>query len=190
MLPALDNNRDDLRLAFFDYVRENTPSSVTVTFAEDLVGSNATRPPTPYMTLKITSGPTMLGSSDDLRPKCDALGAPTPDGKFTLSGMRQYVMSVQGFGFDSHDNLARIATLFDFLPTLNLKKNIDIAIVDRGNVEDISELLEVGFERRASLDVTFNSSFNVEVDPSLIETLRASGMIDGNLIPEFEVTKP
>ena len=52
-----------------------------------------------------------------------------------------------------------------------------IAIVDRGTVTKISELLETGFEERHSLDVTFNSSAKVETNIGPIEKARVSGTI-------------
>lgn len=178
--------RQTLEDAWYDYFNENTSEEVTVVFSEAITGEMVARPPKPYITLKIISGPGKVGE-DDLRPdnKKDFEGKKT--GKFDLCGVRSFTLSVQGFGQGAHDSLGNVCTLLSF--SLNRERLIakaDIAINNFPEVVDISDIIEAGFERRASMDIFFSSSSNVRVDPSIITKVGFGGTVDRGDGQKFE----
>ncbi len=185
-------DRKSIEDAWFTFVDDNTPGGVTVIFAEEVTGSQAPRPQKPFITIKLLSGPTTK-SMDDLRFKNDP-GPPEENNTiYTLAGLRQYTVSLQAFGIGSQDNLSLVQTLLEDPDERQKLKTADISIVNRGQVLDISEIVDVGFERRHVLDIIFNSSSNVDVAPGSIEKATISGKLkkaDGTEIIIDEVQVP
>lgn len=166
-------SREKLNDAWFKIVDKNTPRDFTVVFSEELIGENRPEVPKPYITLKLISGPTPIGADENLRQT---------GGKRTLSSLRQFTVSLQAFGAGAHDALASLNTLlYGSKISAKLKELADIAIVNRGQVADISALKNVGFERRANLDVIFNVANNQVENEDVIETAVISG---GEIIRE------
>ena len=60
-----------------------------------------------------------------------------------------------------------------------LKKDADISVQSTTGVSDISAKLETGFEKRATLDIIFNSSNNKVTNIGPIESVEVSGTLDG-----------
>ena len=69
--------------AWFDYCTNVLPGEWTVAFAEEVSGADGVRPPKPYITLKIISGPRKLTVDDNLRNK-------ESTDEFYLIGQRGY----------------------------------------------------------------------------------------------------
>lgn len=189
-------DRETILQSWFSYCDSNTPANVTVVFAEEVSGSQGPRPQKPFITLKLVSGPTPKGSTDNLRFKNDP-GPPEENNvTYELSGLRQHSISIQSFGEGSQDNLAKLQTLFDSPIVVQFfKDNGDIAIVNKGTVIDISALIDVGFERRHSLDVIFNTSSNVDVIVGSIEKAEVGGTLkkaDGTeiIVDPVEIPEP
>lgn len=163
--------------AWFDYVNSVVPDNCIVTFAEELDGKGAPRPPLPYVTLKLVSGPGHLTLDDEYRIN--------ESGKYSLVGQRSYSLSVQIYGsscdddFDHIDILSDISTYLDDLDKRDqLRADADIAVTSKGTAADISRLLGAGFERRGSLDIGFNSSNNKETNVGTIEHVEIIGTIE------------
>ena len=158
-------------------------------FARDTINVNDPRPPKPYITLKLISGPITKGSFDEIRP----IPGTT---KSTLSGERQYTMNIQTYGEGGVDALNLIQTIMDSTTyRAKFKNDADISIISRGTVTDISALLDTGFEVRATLDVVFNTSVNIEIETGAIEDVCISGTLDVEDqrqidVDEFLVAKP
>lgn len=171
-------DRNTIEQAWFSYCDSNTPAEVTVVFSEEVSGSQGPRAPKPFITIKLLSGPTPKGSNDNLRFKDDP-GPPEENNvTYELSGLRQHSVSLQAFGDGSQDNLAKLQTLFGSPAVVEFfKANGDIAIVSRGTVIDISAVIDVGFERRHSLDVIFNTSSNIDVVVGSIEKAEVGGTL-------------
>lgn len=169
-------DRNTIEQAWFDYCTLNTPNEFTIIFSEEVSGSQGPRPQKPFITLKLLTGPIPRGSFDNLRFKGDN-GPPNENNvAYELSGLRQNSISIQAFGKDSQDTLGLLLTLLDAPQSIaDFKASADIAIVSRGEVTDISALIDVGFERRHSLDILFNTSSNVEIVPGSIEKTQVSG---------------
>jgi hypothetical protein len=157
--------------AWYDYCRKVLPDEWTVTFAEEVTGKDAPRPQKPYLTLKIISGPGLVTMDDQvINCKGDA---------FSLVGQRKYTISVKAFGSGHIDALNDLSTLLDAPGYWDqLKEDADIAVTNKGEVTDVSGLLETGYERRASLDIFFNSSNNKTIDIGPIESVKVDGSLD------------
>lgn len=164
MLPS-NPSRTELERHWFDFVEANVPEEFTVTYAEVITGKDAPRPKPPYITLKIT-GPRPRGF-DELRKEGDG---------FKVSGMRQYTMSIMAMGEGAHDALSDLVTKMDD-PYASVEIKRMVGIVDRGDVLDVSALLEAGYERRASLDIIFNSAKNVGTEIKPIEHVSIGGTL-------------
>ena len=183
-------SRQEKKDAWYDFVNDNTPKNVTVIFAEQVSGEMSPRPRKPFITLKFLNGP-QPKNFDDLRYKGDQ-GLPTENKvAYTLAGLRQNTISIQAFGEGSEDSLALVQTLLDSPVHKDKLKAVGIAIVSRGQILDVSELIDVGFERRHVLDVVFNTSSNVDVVPGSIEKASISGKLkkadDTEIDTQFEV---
>lgn len=178
--------RKDIQFVWIKAIQKFMPREITAVISDELIGENRPKPPKPFVTMKLISGPTPVGSDENLR---------IDNGKFSLASLRQYTISLQGFGQGSFEALALFQTrLYGESLPLFLRKKLDIAIVDRGSIENISELQNVGFEKRSQLDVIFNIASNIEEDISSIETVDISGKInreDGSerTVKKFTVTK-
>jgi hypothetical protein len=105
-------------------------------------------------------------------------------------------MNLISYGEGGVDALDLIQTLMDS-PSIRtkFKSDADISIVNRGGITDISALLETGFEVRATLDVVFNKSVNVEIETGAIEGICIDGILDiedqrQTNVDEFLVIKP
>lgn len=167
MLP--DNpKRSEIEKAWFDFVSANVDSEFTVTYAEVLTGKDGPRPKPPYITLKIISGPRARGF-DELRRKPNS-------SIFVTGGLRQYTLSIQAFGMGAHDALDNLVARMDD-PNASIERKKLVAIVDRGDVVDISALLETGYERRAQLDVIFHAPKNLETEIVPIEHVGVGGTL-------------
>lgn len=165
---------EQIILAWINYAREVLPEHWTITRAESISGNDGPRPPKPYVTLKIISGPR--------QPTLDDVNIYDEQSEsFYLVGFRGYTISFKSYGEGFSDALEEISTYLDD-PEFSaiLKQEADIAITSKGNVVDISAQLETGYERRASLDITFNSSNNKKSRVGLIEKVEVKGSISSN----------
>ncbi len=190
-------NRETVLQAWRKYCVQFTSAAIDdkkVIFSEEVTGSSGPRPGKPFITLKLLSGPSPKPSFDNLRFEGDK-PAPALD-LWSSGGQRQGVVSIQAFGLGSEDELASIQNFLDTFDGIQFFKNDgDIAIVSKGTILDISALVEVGFERRHVLDITFNHSSNVTSEAGAIEKTSISGKlkgIDGKeiIVDEFEVEEP
>ena len=168
--------------AWLDYCNQVLPDEWTVTRAEEVTGKDAPRPSGPYVTLKIISGPGKLTVDDELRFN----GKTEGKRNFNLVGQRSYTISLKAFRSGHNDALEEISTCLED-PDLRhqLRSDACISITNRGNVIDISSVLDTGFEGRSSLDIFFNSVNNKETNVGLIEGAQVSGTMktqDGNEI--------
>lgn len=172
---------ETILLAWHDYMKQVLPEEYTLAKSESSTGENAVRPPKPYVTYKIISGPTNTAIKDELRKE---------NGTFALVGQRSYVISLKCYGQDHMDALALIKDRFDDPDYYDILRNCaDIAVTNKGTVSDISGKLETGYEKRATLDVSFNSSNTLETKIKSIEHVEVKGEmsnIDGSKVNTTE----
>ena len=179
--------RNAIDEAWYKYIRNATGlDQDKVIFSQELTGKDGPRPKPPFIAFTVSGGPRIKGF-DDLRRIGD---------KFELQGLRQYTLSIQSYGEGCYDLLDDLATsLDDTVRTHQLYADAEVAITSRGNVVDITGLMDAGYESRASLDIIFmsNKKFSTSIVP--IERVRITGTISGagdgdNIIGPFEVEKP
>lgn len=180
-----------VRNAWYQFVRTNTDVSFTVVWAEQLTGVGAPRPPVPFLTLKLIAGPTAVGQ-DELRYRPESAPAAGDDG-YNLDGIDRGTISIQSFGSGGSDALQKLMRVLDN-PILagQLKQLADIAITDRGGVQNITALMDTGYESRHALDVQFTSSSSIDSGIEPIESAEVSGSIEGGQnnsieVPDFEI---
>ena len=161
--------------AWLDYCNQVLPDEWTVTRAEEVTGKDAPRPVGPYITLKIISGPRKLTLDDETRFN----GKDSGSRNFNLVGQRAYTLSIKSFRAGHNDALSDISTCLDDPDFYELlKEKACIAITNKGDVLDISGMLDTGFEGRSSLDIFFNSSNNKETGIGLIEGVQVEGKLE------------
>ena len=165
-----------IKSAWFNFIDSVLPAEWTVTWADQ--PDDSPRPPKPYITLKIISGPGTLTLRDEKR---------TIEGQegFFLVGQRSYSLSIQAYGADFNDVLGDALTFLDDPEKRQVLRDSDIGVTGKGSVIDISARLPTGFESRASLDILFNSSNNKQTGIGTIEHVNVSGELetpDGNVI--------
>lgn len=177
MLPS-NPTFEELKTHWRDWIVSQVPTECKVIYAEPISGGDGPRPPKPYITLKIISGPRARGF-DELRRK------PNSD-VFQVGGLRQYTLSIQAFGLGGYDMLGDLVSRMDD-PYASVEKSRVVAIVDRGDVVDISSLLETGYETRAALDVIFHAAKNLDTSIKPIERVRIGGTLSQGNQGEQEV---
>ena len=185
-------NRTKIETAWFDFVRAMLDSDIAVIFADE----DSPRPSPPYVTVKIPTGPSAPFPDDILTLKSDA---PLP-GKVIheQQGERRYTASLNSYAPDDKKFLA--SDIMDLLHTavkseegrLILRREVDIAVIDRGTPVDLTVAIEDGFESRYNMDVIFSAVQSFEVDVSAIEKTSIGGTLnkggpDEILVPKFDV---
>lgn len=166
------NLRDNILSRWYnvltDLVNDN---SVSIIYGRE----DGHRPPKPYIVMELIAGGSTNGGFDDVRKKT------TNNADYYISGTRQYTLNLQAFGGDSMFLLDKIMTLLD-KPNISESlqdANVDISIVNRGEITDISQLLETSIEARYSLDIIFNAAVNETVTIGTIGTVDIDGILQG-----------
>jgi len=187
-------SKDVLELIFVSALEQTLAAENTIILAEELANENRTKPPKPYVSVKMIVGPGASGSDENLR---------SVGGSFVLSSLRQFTISCQGYGQGVHDSLALFqASLYAMGVkadgSLNLGeylKSVGVSIVERQVVQDLTAMLGTGFEKRAQLDIIVNIANNESIDIGVIEKVTFKGDIvkeDDSVysVPQQEVIKP
>jgi len=172
--------------AWIDYCKAVLAPEITVCIAEESVGQDSPRPPKPYVTLKIIAGPGLITRDDELRFNEDS-----PEKIHDLVGQRSYTISMKAYGENFNDILNDISTYLDDDDKREILRDAaKIAVTNKGTVVDISGQLPTGFEKRASLDIFFNSSQNKETQVGIIEGVEIAGQLttDGDKVITTKVT--
>lgn len=133
----------------------------------------------PYGTLRVISGPIGLGR-DQTNPSIDD---PT---KFVVSGQRRMLVALtvygpniqaeQDQGIQSAQGLCQKA--MDAISDPSIYQSLfesGLSIHDKTAVQNISQLLDVDFEDRATFNVTFGYVFEKVTDPGIVEEVVVTG---------------
>lgn len=166
--------------AWFEFVRDNTSTvGLTVLFARE----RGPRPDKPFVTLNFIAGPDPLFDFDEVRRN-------VAREKFEIAGMRKYTVSIQAFGDCAVSILEELQIKLESPNVVSTfrQSDADIAVVGRGSITNVSELMETGYEERASMDVTFNSAKQIDVDVKTIEVVEYEGEIEDGKTLEISGT--
>lgn len=135
----------------FNIVRENlynwailvVPSGTPVIFYEP----NAPRPIVPYVTLYLNSVTAI--NQDWSSTEADSIGV------INMKGDRQFTLQIQAYGNDPLTLLENIRTSLQKQTVLDNLRASGIAFYESLTINDISELVDSKYERRAQLDILF-----------------------------------
>lgn len=161
--------QDNIKTAWFTFIKEVVSSEWAVTYADQK--DDAPRPPKPYLTIKIVSGPKAMM----IRETKQFISG--EDSAF-LVGQRSYSLSIQAYGADFNESLGDIITCLDDPDKRQILRDADIGGINKGGIIDISSRLPTGFESRASLDILFNSSNTKSTGIGSIETANITGEME------------
>lgn len=173
--PKLPLNFDALRKALVDEIQRVTTLTCIVAEPET---QNVPRPPKPYFTLKMVSP--AIKSGDD---SASNLGGTV----WNRGGQRKMIVDFNCYGC-SHEQAYNFASLWQQsleLETVQANLRVaGIAVWLNGSVQDLSALLNSGFEGRALLEVSFGIASNLSEDLGTIETINVTGEVttDQNIV--------
>lgn len=189
--------RDSLQLIILNFFSANSGLPKDKVIFKDQRGD---APDTPYGTIKIVSGPKVLGT-DEIR---DA--SPDPDNEFYMSGQRRVLCSLNIYssldpqkGVDSPGALQMMSNFRDNIERMTVINGLNaqgVSINDRGEVQNLTALLEDVWQERSQLDVTFGYGSDVGDSPGVIEKVSIGGQVSGTVDPSgvtiapFETDKP
>lgn len=145
---------------------------------------NAPRPALPYLSLKLTTSSKRLGYDEERRPS---------DTETNTCGPRKMVASIQCYSAKDDDPGNYLALLQSKLQQSQMHDALDlggIAVWTIGDVADLSQLLNTGYEARAQMDVSFGIAANLIEKVGYIETVIVSGEVHAGtetLTPDFQV---
>lgn len=142
------------------------------------VRPNAPRPNIyPQATLEVLTPRTKVGSRDSVTHVSGTT--------FCLGGQRTIGISISIYSkdesmyFEATDLGSKLQDSLDDPNELELLRAAGLAVFIVNDVVDTTDLLETGFEPRASLDITFGIASNREVDLGSIDSVEFQGNYDG-----------
>lgn len=148
----------ELKFAIYEWL--SSELGITVIYADQ----NAPRPDKPYATIRIISE-NKLGGNDEGATVDD-------DGIQSFCGQREAAVSLNIYGEDAFDSmklalnsLSKPSILEDFF------YNDDIAILNKGDILNLTDVLETEFEERAQMDLLVGYAEEYTDDVGYIETV-------------------
>jgi hypothetical protein len=132
----------------------------------------APRPARPYVSLNFLNPALRLGGQDqqEMNEATDEV---------TTSGMRSAVASINIFGENAIDTLARVRDSLDRPDVIERFSELDVAVIDDSAIRDLTALQETIYEERGQLDLTVGFVSESEVDVSTIEKVEIETEIGG-----------
>lgn len=139
-------------------------------------------PPSPFCTLFVQ--PVAFFGHDE--------SSNDDDGLVTYTGQREISVSVQYFGNNAMQNAIDLGESLEMLAARDLLAESDLVFVDRvGGVNDLSELLDTGFEERATIDILLRiASIRTQSGGTVIESTELTSEYknaDGSTINRTEI---
>jgi hypothetical protein len=139
---------------------------------------NEPRPTKPYFSFKFTTPASKFGD-DSKDPVLDNQGNPTT--VVNSGGVRRMSVSFDCYG-NTHEEAYNYMTAWQCgLDREDVQENlrrVGIAVWTIGNVADLSQLLNTGYEGRAHMDCTFGIAVNTQSDTGEIDTVPVQGTVD------------
>lgn len=181
--------------ALVAWAKTTAPQLTDVIFARQ----RADQPARPYATLDYVAL-SQLGD-DDLRYTFDAGAVPLEENKVIIAGQRRLLMSVNIYtdapGLAALTFAERLRTSFALPEALDPLRAVEVAIIDVGDIRDLTELQGVDWLGRAQFDLTLGLAANVEPPSAkgpIINSVEVEGptndpvnnatiIVDGPVIP-------
>lgn len=133
------------------------------------------RPARPYVSLNFLNPSSRLGASVDQQWV-------NADKTVSTEGMRKAVASINIFGENAIDTLARVRDSLDRPDVVAKFDAAGVTHLDDGQINDLTELQETIYEERGQMDLTVAFVASGDVDVSTIEHVNLSGDADGNTV--------
>ena len=132
-----------------------------------------------FIEYKFLTGLVKIGGKDELKPKLDSGGNPTPDGVFLLRGQRSVTVSVTCFGENAAGCMAVIQQSLSSPVECSILRAGGLAVRNDEAIADATVFQETNFEERATLDVVFGFTLESEIDPGTIESTEFTSNLPG-----------
>lgn len=175
---------DALRIALIEQVQRST-GLVCIMFEPE--SQNYPRPAKPYMTMKFLSPAIKQG--DDAKTYAGVGNI------YNIGGQRKMVVDFNSYG-QSHEQAYDYMTAWQSaLETETVQANLyraGIALWLNGNVQDLSLLLNTGYEGRSHMEVSFGIAANVYEDTGEIDQVTITGVVtsDQNVPNDITIKGP
>lgn len=146
-------------------------TGVTCIWAEQ----SGPQPKPPYCTLRI-DGPRRLGGADELRQEADG-----HDVRQLAAGQRELTVQCQAFtaGMNGQATARELLTKAQArlsLPAVQEQlADVGLSVIDEGNVQNVSTVLETKWQGRAALDVRIGCADSAEDRVGSIESVEFAG---------------
>lgn len=154
-----------LKLALYNVV--STELDCTTIWADQ----SEVRPPRPYASLKLTSGPVVVANDEVRQPT---------SGSFEVAGLRRMTLSVQAFGEGALERMSRLQTALSKESVLESLDKSGVAIVEVAGVQNLTGLLDNRFETRAQMDVGFYAAENESDSTDFVESVEVTSEPDSD----------
>lgn len=186
MTPTFPTDFNNYRIAF---AREIQLITGLTALYEEPETQGVDRPAKPYMSFKFTT-PAAKNGDDTKSSVLDDEGNPTT---FVNSGgVRKMTVSFNVYGNtheESYNFMGLWQTRLDMDDVQEHLRAAGIAVGIIGNVADLSQLLNTGFEGRSHMECTFNIAMNYASDLGEMAIVPVNGDIDlGNSTDEISLT--
>lgn len=132
-----------VKLALYNWVVSTAPPGMPVIYWQP----NSPRPTVPYITLFISQVTAV--NQDWANPNADI------NGSTSMKGDRQFTLEIQAYGADPLTLMENIRTSLQKQSILDTLRTNGIAFYSSLTINDITELVDSQYERRAHLDVLF-----------------------------------
>jgi hypothetical protein len=152
-------NFNTVRQNLYIWARAVIPSGVPIIFYEP----NAPRPTTAYVSLYLNSINAVNQDYSD--PEATGIGVTA------MRGDRQFTLQVQAYGSDPLTLLEDLRTSLQKQSVLDTLRANGIAFYQSLTINDITELVDSRYERRAQLDILFGIGQIYEDAPGYFSTI-------------------
>lgn len=136
-------NIETVKTNLYTWAKANLPTNYPVTMYYE----NAPRPETDYVTLNITNYG-MIGQDYTPRPQDNP-------GNVTQIGDREFTVQLQAYGGNVYDILESLRYSLQKQTVLDTLRVNGIVFVQQFPIQDITELVNSRFEKRAAMDIIF-----------------------------------
>lgn len=158
-----------VKLNLYQWAVTVVPMGMPVIFWEP----NAPRPTVPYVTLFLSN--IVAVNQDWSSADADASGI------IDMKGDRQFTLQIQSYGGDPLTVLENIRTSLQKQTVLDTLRANGIAFYSSLAINDITDLVDSQFERRAQLDVLMGIAQIYTDDPGYFDTMEVQEVIENQI---------
>lgn len=139
------------------------------------------RPARPYASVLFVDPSSRFGSSMDQQSMTPVTHT------VSTEGMRKAVASINVFGENAIDILAKVRDALDRPDVIETFIEAAVAHVDESEIRDLTSLLETEYEERGQMDITVSYVASSEVYVGTIDEVKIGGTVNGHTVPTIDV---